>query len=374
MEENMRLFDLKIKNLENITNTKKEENKNINIKIHDEDPAVRNNYLRPKNIKNTDQNEYEDIIDNQKRNYSYSQIKYQEEYENQNFNSTKVTKKEKFANSKFEKKKEYDSELYLNEIDSLKNQILTRDKEIKIKNEELRNLQKVIENLRSENINLKSNLNKKEEDLLHNKLKVNEIESEKKKIENKFSNDENILKNLKSEYVNMTKNFQMAKKQIENLTNKLEDSKAENYNTIHENNELKRKISSLEKKSSFTSDHENFKNSNYSKCFQIRPNLERTEQVNIFTKIQKIEDLENYFPSEAKFVENKHEFAYYEKKLSTLLKQKLLNENEIFKLPDKPRTLNEINRKKDIEESLKNIDNEIADVKFKLRKLNGKSN
>ena len=61
-----------------------------------------------------------------------------------------------------------------------------------------------------------------------------------------------------------------------------------------------------------------------------------------------------------------------EQKLSELSSQKKQIENEIFKLPEKQRTLIQINRKKMLEDQVCEIEKEINFLRIKLREGNKK--
>ena len=112
------------------------------------------------------------------------------------------------------------------------------------------------------------------------------------------------------------------------------------------------------------------------KCIyeRITPLISNQSDKIINTKIEKFYPKHDdvYYPSEVKLKVSKNEITFNEEKLSQLLKEKLLLENDLFKLPDKPRTINEINKKRTLQETMKNIENEINDTKFKLRKLYNK--
>jgi len=371
MEENMRQFDIKMKNLEKMTSYSSKnpkENTNINKKISDSIYSYtisNNNDERMNNTLNLNNsyNKNSKITENKILHINKSEetqelikdkkIRLNSDMQhNPNFNN--------LSNDVMKNLCKYDSEYDLDLIVNKKEEKLQNDKENNLKKEEIKCLQKIIENLKSKLEDVKTNLIKREEDVLVYKMKLNEIVNDKSKLEIKNSADEKQMKNLNNEYIIMTKNFQLQKKQIDNLTNKFEESKRENYYILQENIELKRKLNLLEK------------NSNLNSTSISREKFESNNK-NFYSTNNKIEK-ENYFPSEANYLENKNEFAFYEEKLSALLKQKLFRENELFKLSDKPRTLNEINKKKDTEETLTQIENQIAEVKIRLRKLNGKNN
>ena len=368
MEENMRKFDIKMKKLEQMTSyssTNLKDNININKKNCDANYSYTTCNNHDDRINNTlnlynSYNMNSTITENKRLQVNKGEdtedlIKDKKNRHNLEHNPSLNNVSNDVAKNMYN----YDSEYNLDLVVNKKEEKFQKGYETITKNEEIKSLQNIVENLKSKLEDVKSNLIKREEDVLLYKMKLNEIENDKSKLETKNSADEKQMKNLKNEYIIMTKNFQLQKKQIENLTNKLEESKRENYNIFQENVELKKKLNLLEKKS----------NINFNTV--SREKLE-DNQKNFYTTNKKVEK-ENYFPSEANYKENINEFAFYEEKLSALLKQKLVTENELFKFSDKPRTLNEINKKKDTEETLTQIENQIAEVKLRLRKLNGKN-
>ena len=80
----------------------------------------------------------------------------------------------------------------------------------------------------------------------------------------------------------------------------------------------------------------------------------------------------NCFPSEKNKYQNKNEIDVLEAQLSQLLKEKNQLENEMFKLPDRPKTLIEIRRKKEINTKITKTDTDINSLRSQLRKLRDK--
>ena len=56
--------------------------------------------------------------------------------------------------------------------------------------------------------------------------------------------------------------------------------------------------------------------------------------------------------------------------VNALLKEKNMLENELFKFPERPRTLNEIKMKKEKNERIKNIEDRVNQIKMRIRMLN----
>lgn len=254
------------------------------------------------------------------------------------------------------------SDKYILEIERLLKELDKNEKEkLHFKN--------ILENLKNENTNLKSSLIKKEDENNILDEKINYKEQQKDQLERKLIVYEAETKKLKIEYEKMTKNLNMVKKQFDSLTNKFEEFKADNYNLQQENNELNKKIQIYEKKLSNTNSGNVNINFNINKTVG-NDNFQYVQNINNKNNTTKFMDEGTYYPSEMKLKENKNELAFVEQKLSELLKEKITSENELFKLPDKPKTLNEINKKRAIESSLVSLENLINDMKFRIRKLN----
>jgi hypothetical protein len=77
-----------------------------------------------------------------------------------------------------------------------------------------------------------------------------------------------------------------------------------------------------------------------------------------------------YYPSEKKLKDAKNEILFLEEKLSSLLNEKKSIENELFKQSDKSRTIVEINKKRKLEEGLKDCENSINEIRTRMRQLN----
>jgi hypothetical protein len=430
MEDNMKLFEIKMKRIENSNSSSNVNsvNTNYNIKkyaVNDEtekkysNKSSRNQGIYNLNANNTNQRnipnfslQKPDLVFTPKEKntfisiYEYEQLKNEIKFKDSLIEELKIENQE--LNVKLESESSNNNkvddyfhnsnpEKYLKEIENLYNGNNKKEDEKRKLNDEIEKLKSTVEKLKKENTSIKNIISKRDIDLSVLNDKYNEIEQNKNILERKNNTDESQMKNLKMEYSNIVKNLNLMKKQFENLTNKFEEFKAENYNLKQENNELKKKFSTIEKSvsknnnvnisvninksmSSMEQFKDNFNNYNSNNSIEnplnqntnINPNSSKNK-FNANHYINYRNDDEVVFPSEYKLKENKNELIFIEQKLSDLLKEKLITENELLRLPDKPRTLNEINKKKGIEESLLNLENEINDVKLRMRKLNIKN-
>ena len=77
----------------------------------------------------------------------------------------------------------------------------------------------------------------------------------------------------------------------------------------------------------------------------------------------------NYFTSDKKIKQNKNEIDDLNMKLSYLMNEKIKLENEIMKLPEQSRTINDLKRKKLLNNNMKEIESKISEIKVRLKKL-----
>ena len=77
----------------------------------------------------------------------------------------------------------------------------------------------------------------------------------------------------------------------------------------------------------------------------------------------------NYFPSEQKLKKNQKEIDELNMKLNGLIKEKTRLELELLKLPDQSKTMNDLRKKKEINNSIKEIENKVHQLKLKLKNI-----
>jgi chromosome segregation ATPase len=302
MEENLKLFEMKLKKLENTNDEKVKE-----IQIIEEV----NEYVDNKNIHHY------------KINKSISDLQ------------------NKFENDNTPHVKELERELNIRNIENRKLR------------EENENLKRVIEALKKTNNELADELENKESENGLLITKLNDIDKENSLLEKRVHNNDLLLKNIKFDYENLIKNFANLKKQLETISDKIEVLKADNYNLTQENQELKKKPT--RPSTPVTSNMSN-----------IKSIKQQPQQI---TKEVSVTNDEWEFPCEYKPQSVKNEVSNIESRLSELLKEKTDAENNLLKLPINPRTLNEINKKKTIEQNLRDIENNISENRCRLRQL-----
>ena len=77
----------------------------------------------------------------------------------------------------------------------------------------------------------------------------------------------------------------------------------------------------------------------------------------------------NYFTCDKKLKLNKNEIEELNMKLNFLMNEKMKLENEIMKLPEQSRTISDLKKKKELNNSIKETENRINEIKIRLKKL-----
>ncbi|MCQ2815876.1 MAG: hypothetical protein MJ252_01295 [archaeon] len=244
-------------------------------------------------------------------------------------------------------------------IQQLKNEISYKDSLIEELREKLNqegdfeNIQTLLEDKKMENELLKK----------ENKALVKELES--------YGNDYNISSNyniglndskrtkaydkLQNECEVLRQNLNAAKKEIEKLNEK-------NLSLVNELSELKRKM--------------NEKNENFSENSKVASKYENPERrTGRYEKFKgninkDVYDGFDYFPSEHNIAANSSEITNLDSDLNNLLKERDLIENEINRMPTRPRNLNEIRTKRGKTEMLEQIEEKINQIKRRIRQFN----
>jgi hypothetical protein len=359
MTYNSKLFDMKAKNLEGRDsknkNNLKNEHQSDDYDLKEKLKSIEKNSENEKNAKNEKIKNYEDnseiIKENAKLNneINYKNLLVDEQ--------KKEIEKLKEELKRAQNSKKIISDKYMKEIDNLLIENSNKDEMVKTLNTENEKCIKVIEESNKEISKYKLMLTKiKEEKKIINE-KYDLLLEDKNDFDRKIRENNQQLKNFKLEYENLTKNSVSLKKQIDSLKLKEDEYKTDNYNLIQENKELKLKLEKfINKRISNIGTDSSVRIENYSP--------KNSPKSKTFTNI--------ILPSESQFHKNKSEISKFENNLSTLYKEKITIENDLFKLPERPRTLNEINKKRNLEECLDIIENKINDSKVNIRKLNGK--
>ena len=237
----------------------------------------------------------------------------------------------------------------LKEIPVTNNSNLLEEKFIKSKKEKQIN--------QSENLSIALSEAKEEISIL--RKKVNELDLQNKK--------------LNKDYDQLNKNFALSRKENANLKAEIDEHKATIYNLNHDLNENKKqsqKVLTQQQQMQPQQQVQNNIRSNYgySNYSSNASNSAYNPSTNI--NINSHYDGFNYFPSEHKIKENMNEMNSLDMELNALLKEKNMLENELFKFPERPRTLNEIKMKKEKNERIKNIEDRVNQIKMRIRMLN----
>jgi hypothetical protein len=276
-------------------------------------------------------------------------------------------------------------------IEELKSKIeglFLQEDDLKIRRIEDDNLRlsRTNEKLMNENIQLKKTLKQLEDENNLHTIRTNDLEIEKKENDKKIWSDELELKSLKKEYEIVFKKLNSLTKQMNIMNSKVEDLKAENETINKENSLLKQKLnintkttpakssnlSSLSFSTTLPSElsscnfYSNNGNTSQKNLNSLAP---KKSQLPIENNKNSIED-DIYYPSEKKLKDAKNEILFLEEKLSSLLNEKKSIENELFKQSDKSRTIVEINKKRKLEEGLKDCENSINEIRTRMRQLN----
>jgi hypothetical protein len=330
------------------------------------------------------------------------------------------------------KNKEYVKEEKVNsqikELESLQKDLHKKDDVIKRLNEEGEKFRNHIEHLKRENQNLKTNLNKKENELQLIQDKASNMEKEKIVLNKKFSQEEMNFRNLREDFDNLTKKHQGLKKQHDALLNNHENVKEENFILKGEIDKLNKKIikeihvqehyrelSGEKNRRSLSRGKRNIimdtvptlpneyintyedqppsyrrgrnqpeikreyhtsnssDGNNYNREIYKNPNIPAEKFYKKISDSKERNDnsanFDYFFPKQAKIIDNKLNVRTFQQRISELISDKINLQNELFKIPEKHKTVNQINRKKILEDSLDKIENEINMLKTKIRDI-----
>jgi hypothetical protein len=347
MEDNLKLFEMKLKKLEkNTFGPETNNNYHNQNNLSNDNPAIgKQNYpTTPNRVKpavDTPEPKYDNLI---------NELRLK--------NNLIADLTAKLENSKHD-----------DLIEDLQREIRIKDNECKKVYDENDRLKLIIESLRKENNNLKTSYAKTEKENSSLMTKIHEMDKDNKLLAGRANSNDSVLKNLKFDYDNIFKNFSVLKKQYEAMTEKMEELKANNHNLLQD-----RVISEAKKPLINTSENIGRYSYNFEDTAGIPSNkktfnAKKTNYENI--KVHTPNDIVE-FPSEYKVKSQKNELLYIESRLTELGKEKVHVENNLFKLPTNPRTLNDINKKKEMEASLQDIEDKITELKMRLRQLNRK--
>ena len=458
MEANNKLFEEKIKNLNNIILNNNNQDKEKDMKNKKDKYEIKTLedkifYNKNTNKKNIDKNNDIDIdIDDlnkytfkKKENFHYNKennkdnngfnINNNNLYENKNIElKNKINQLEKDNNFKEylindlrnqikdKNKKEKISHIKCNEYNSLLKEVEDKNHKIEKLENNIKYLKLEIDNLLLDNKKLEKEnkeLNNKNEEINsqadYNKIdslnylqKINDLKLENKKLNIELLNSVNELNILKEKNEKLKSKISEQNTIIYNYQKRL-NTKTFNINT--------NRLNSYDKINNYINDNDN--NNSY-KTFTLRKYdtsekynysppkryKKRYKEIPEFTGL--IKKKNNYFNEKENdynhfddFDDNdykgrkynyyrndygdgtldyiteknreikKSEINYLESYLSSLFKERTNLQNEFYELPEHPRTLSDIKIKNNISDKISQNNNEIQNIKNKLKKIRG---
>ena len=181
----------------------------------------------------------------------------------------------------------------------------------------------------------------------------------KSSINKRNNNDNNNDNNSYNYSQQNTQDYYRYKKKnsIENDLNYDKYNNSNNSNLNYNNNNYKR----------YDNEGQIYNNSNFS---SVRSSYERKSEKFKNPNSNYSHEGVNLFPSEVKYKENKIETDNLENRLSILLNEKKNLENSLLKLPDRPRSLNDMKIKKETNEKITKIEEQINQIRTRMRQLN----
>ena len=257
-------------------------------------------------------------------------------------------------------------------------------------NSEKDNLNKDLERIKNENLNLKKeNIQlKKLNNKLKEEIKINTLKSEalKNNHEYKTFNKINDIQEKTSKYNNKNiLNESQTKNKKDNNTNKITNRSSEDSEEkiIYNNDD-----DSEEEENSFSEKYSKLKNK-MDKEKNIKRNLvqdlafDKIYNSNPINRIDNVNEKEKYKESttiikfrdkiigcnreKIKLLIKGKEYKKIENEINLLNQEKEKIENELLKIPNKPRKLSDIKNKKEIKDAINKIENDIKYIKAMLK-------
>ena len=377
-----------------------------NIEIYDEKREKQNSEKVYRNQKSFDKNEiikYKNKIEQLKneildKNQIIKQLekslKEKEDYPspkqyeeiNNDYEKLKTEMNEKV---KYIKRIEVENKELKMKIDNLVEQIKNMKEVIKRKNDEIENMKMDIESLKEE---ISSNMKKMNNLEMTNKKLNNEYESlnkdysllksEKEKMKQEieeqnakiFNYQKELSKNINNKYRNLQNNYAYGrysstdKRYIYDKNEEFQKTNLDEFKRDDEdyNEEIAPKINKYQNQY-FDEDKKKLDNSEYSNNNQAHNLLKN--KVAIKKKDYSNYDFEN-FKSNKNITKPLNSLPDLESRLSYLISEKKKLENEILKMPEHPRNLNEIKIKKELNNKISETEREINSIKSRIRNFN----
>ena len=220
-------------------------------------------------------------------------------------------------------------------------------------------------------------------------------------------------KKLNIEYEKLNKDFSLIKNEKEKMIHELEEQKANLFNFQKELSKNKSKKNTKSNNNNFDYDGYNYSNMNnklyeYKQDYQEDNTDMQTYEKNYNDKINSKKN-QNEFPNEDIYKNEKSKISKYEEKskitnktegikkrnfsnydlenfgsykkplnslsdlesrLSYLISEKKKLENELLKMPEHPRNLNEIKIKKELNNKISDTEQEINSIRYNIRNFN----
>ena len=372
-----------------------------------DDYYERNNNIRLKNNKSEVQNNLDknELI---KCKHKIEQLK------NEIFDKNKIIKAlEKSLKEKENLPTEKQYEEITIECEKLKLENNEKIKYIKAKEAENKELKMKIDNLVEQIKNMKDAIKRKNDDIENLNMNIESLKEEIMITNKKMSNLELQNKKLNIEYEKLNKDFSIIKNEKEKMSHELEEQKANIFNFQKELSKNKAIKNAKSNNNNFDYDGYNYSNIN-NKIYENKqdyqednidmPTYEKNYNDKIFSKknqnefsnedIYKNENSKISKYEEKSKITNKTEgikkrnfynydlehFGSYKKplnslselesRLSYLISEKKKLENELLKMPEHPRNLNEIKIKKELNNKISDTEQEINSIRYNIRNFN----
>lgn len=293
-----------------------------------------------------------------------------------------------------------------NECEKLKVDINERIKTIKNLENENKELKKKIDSLVEQIKSMKEVIKRKTDDIENLKMNLESLKEEISFNNKKMNSLEIQNKKLNIEYENLNKDFQIIKNEKDKMNHELEEQKATIFNYQKEFAANSKKNNKLNNK--FDYDNYNYQNMNNlydKKQNYFKDNIDEAVDDEIYNKTNTFQkeypkgdlykyenpkysnlekennnisnktggflrkrnytnyDLENFKSSQKPMAS----LSDLESRLSYLISEKKKLENELLKMPEHPRNLNEIKIKKGLNNKISDTEQEINSIRTKIR-------
>ena len=386
MEKNAQLFEQKMQKLNRFQFNETNDNISLQPTNQHNQMHMHSQYSNPNNFtfKATS-------LDNQQQpplNQQGPNTKLIEQLQNEiSYKDTQI--KELQAELSLMQKNSHNEDEFNKELELMQNDLDLKYKENAALKEENENLKLKIDNLKIDNQNIKSS-KEKQMNLSENlQIELTQTQEELAMLRKKIADLDLQNKKINKDYADLNKNYSLARKEIASLKSLIDEEKAKNYNL---NSDLTSAKKSLQKalvnetnipqtvpNKPTLMQHEystaSIQTPTSSNKIGLRTSY-KSNSKNAFSDYGYLDSNVNayegitYFPCEQKYKENKDEVSVLEAELGARLKEMKLIEGELLKLPDRPRTLNEIKTKKEKNERLCQLEESVSKIRFRLRELN----